>query len=144
MGIVKEFKDFIMRGNVIDLAVGVIIGAAFGAVVKSLVDNIVMPPLGYVIGGIDFSSMETVIAPAIREGSIHPITQLKVEKDIPAVTLKYGLFINSILTLVIQGFAVFLMVKAINLLHKKEKAKPAAPPEDVVLLMEIRDLLKTK
>jgi len=142
MGIIKEFKDFIMKGNVVDMAVGIIIGAAFGAVVKSLVDNVMMPPLGYVIGGIDFSTMERIIAPAIKEGAKHPITQLVVDKDIPAVTLRYGLFLNSILTLLIQGFAVFLMVKVMNKLHKKEEAAPAGPPADVVLLTEIRDLLK--
>jgi len=142
MGIIKEFKDFIMKGNVVDMAVGIIIGAAFGAVVKSLVDNVMMPPLGYVIGGIDFSTMERVIAPAVKAGETHPITQIVAAKDIPAVTLKYGLFLNSILTLLIQGFAVFLMVKVMNKLHKKDEAAPAGPPADVVLLTEIRDLLK--
>lgn len=141
MGIIKEFKDFIMKGNVVDMAVGIIIGAAFGAVVKSLVDNVMMPPLGYMIGGIDFSSMNLPIAPAIKEGETHPITQIVAAKDIPAVTLKYGLFLNSILTLLIQGFAVFLMVRGLNKLHKKEAAA-VAPPADVVLLTEIRDLLK--
>ena len=142
MGIIKEFKAFIMKGNVVDMAVGIIIGAAFGAVVKSRVDNVMMPPLGYVIGGIDFSTMERVIAPAVKAGETHPITQIVAAKDIPAVTLKYGLFLNSILTLLIQGFAVFLMVKVMNKLHKKEEAAPAGPPADVVLLTEIRDLLK--
>lgn len=142
MGIIKEFKAFIMKGNVVDMAVGIIIGAAFGAVVKSLVDNVMMPPLGYLIGGIDFSSMEIILAPAIKAGEIHPITQLAAVKDIPAVTMKYGLFLNSLLTLLIQGFAVFLIVKVLNRLHQKQEAAPAPTPADVILLTEIRDLLK--
>ncbi|HAN99323.1 MAG TPA: large conductance mechanosensitive channel protein MscL [Planctomycetaceae bacterium] len=144
MGIIKEFRTFIVKGNAIDMAVGIIVGAAFGVVVKSLVDDIMMPPLGYVLGGIDFSSMGHEIAPAVKAGSPHPITGLEVTKDMPATVLRYGLFINAIITLLIQGFAVFLVVKGINSLKRKEATAPAAPaepPADVKLLTEIRDLL---
>ena len=145
MGFVKEFKEFIVKGSAIDMAVGIIIGAAFGAVVKSLVDNVMMPPLGFLMGGIDFASYAYVLAPALKAGETHPITQLVVEKDVPAVVIRYGLFVNSLITLVIQGFAIFLVVKAINRLKAKQAAAPpAAPPADVKLLTEIRDLLQAR
>lgn len=146
MGIFREFKAFIIKGNAIDMAVGIIIGAAFGAVVKSLVDNIMMPPLGYVMGGIDFASYAYELAPAVKAGQTHPITQLVVEKAVPAVVIRYGVFINALIALVIQGFAIFLVVKGINSLKREEAAAPApaAPPADVVLLTEIRDLLKNR
>jgi len=146
MGIIKEFKTFIIKGNAIDIAVGIIIGAAFGLVVKSLVDNIMMPPLGYVLGGIDFGSYAYELAPALNVGSVHPITQLTVEKEVPAVVIAYGTFINALLALVIQGFAIFLVVKGINSLKRAEPtvAAPEAPPADVVLLTEIRDLLRSR
>ncbi len=146
MGIFREFKAFIVKGNAIDMAVGIIIGAAFGAVVKSLVDNIMMPPLGYVMGGIDFASYAYELAPAVKAGETHPITQLVVEKAVPAVVIRYGVFVNALIALVIQGFAIFLVVKGINSLKREEAAAPApaAPPADVVLLTEIRDLLKNR
>lgn len=146
MGIFKEFKAFIIKGNAIDMAVGIIIGAAFGSVVKSLVDNIMMPPLGFVLGGIDFASYAYVLAPPLKAGATHPITQMVVEKDIPGVVISYGLFINAIIALVIQGFAIFLVVKGINSLKREEEpaATPAAPPADVQLLTEIRDLLRSR
>jgi large conductance mechanosensitive channel len=144
MGIIKEFKEFIIKGNAIDMAVGIIIGAAFGAVVKSLVDNVMMPPLGYLMGGIDFASYAYEAAPALKAGDTHPVTQLAVEKDVPAVVIRYGLFINSLITLIIQGFAIFLVVKAINRLKRKQVTSPETVPlpADVQLLTEIRDLLK--
>lgn len=148
MGIFREFKTFIIKGNAIDMAVGIIIGAAFGTVVKSLVDNIMMPPLGYVLGGIDFASYAYQLAPAVKIGETHPITQLVATKDIPAVVIGYGVFINALLALIIQGFAIFLVVKGINSLKREEAAapepSPAALPADIELLTEIRDLLRNR
>lgn len=133
MGMLKEFKDFAMRGNVIDLAVGVVIGAAFGKIVTALVEKIIMPPLGLLIGGIDFSRLAWVLAPA-RVGPDG--------KEIPAVVIGYGDFINTLVQFVIVAFAIFLVVKAINRLHHPKAAAPAAPSEEVLLLREIRDSLK--
>lgn len=145
MGLLNEFKAFIIKGNAIDMAVGIIIGAAFGMVVKSLVDNVMMPPLGYLLGGIDFASYAYQLAPAVKAGETHPITQMVAAKDIPAVVISYGVFINALIALLIQGFAIFLVVKGINSLKRSEPAPaPAAPPADVVLLTEIRDLLRSQ
>lgn len=146
MGLVSEFREFIIKGNAVDMAVGIIVGAAFGAVVKSLVDNIMMPPLGYLMGGIDFSSWQWVIAEAVPKGGAHPVTKVVLEKDLPEVALKYGVFINSLINLVIQGVAIFAVVKLINTLRRKNVASPVAPapPADVQLLTEIRDLLKAR
>lgn len=135
MGMIKEFKEFALRGNVVDMAVGIVIGAAFGKIVNSLVTDILMPPLGAVTGGVDFSSKVFTLKEAITEG----------DKVIPAVTLNYGLFINNIISFVIVAFALFMVIKAMNAMKKKHEtapAAPAAPPDDVVLLTEIRDLLK--
>ncbi len=145
MGLVNEFKTFIVKGNAMDMAVGIIIGAAFGAVVKSLVGDILMPPLGYLLGGIDFASYSYVLAPAVPAGEVHPITQVVAQKDVPAVTIGYGLFINSIISLLIQGFAIFMVIKGINSMKREAEeapAEPAAPPADIVLLTEIRDQLR--
>lgn len=148
MGFFGEFKKFAMRGNVVDLATGVIIGAAFGAVVGSMVADILMPPIGYLIGGVDFAELKVTLANAIPAGAVHPVTQLEVTKDIPAVTINYGNFINALIKFVIQAFAIFLVIKAMNKMLEKKEAAPAAPaappppPEDVVLLREIRDLLR--
>ena len=145
MGLIKEFKEFIIKGNAIDLAVGIIIGAAFGAVVTSLVADVIMPPIGALMGGVDFSQKEFKVLDEIPEGATHPVFQTKVEKTIPAVVVRYGKFINAMISLVIQGFAVFMIVKTINKLKKKkEDAPPPAPPADVQLLTEIRDLLKQR
>jgi large conductance mechanosensitive channel len=136
-----EFKKFAMRGNVIDLAVGIIIGAAFTAIVNSLVTDVLMPPLGLVIGGIDFSDFFVTLK---GQGGYQTLEQAKAAG---AVTLNYGLFINSIIKFLIVAFAVFILVKQINRLQKKEDEKvaaPAPPPQDVVLLTEIRDLLRTR
>ena len=133
MGMMTEFKEFAMRGNVIDLAVGVVIGAAFGKIVTALVDKVIMPPLGLLIGGVDFSKMAIVL----KEASVDA-----AGKEVPAVVLAYGEFINALVQFVIVGFAIFLVVKAINRLHKKPEEAPAATPEDVLLLREIRDSLK--
>ena len=130
MSLFKEFRDFAMRGNVVDLAVGVIIGAAFGKIVSSLVANIIMPPLGLLIGGVDFKQFKGVLKPA--------------EGDIPAVVMEYGNFIQTIFDFVIVAFAIFMAIKLMNKMYqKKEVEKPVAKPSnEEVLLTEIRDLLK--
>lgn len=131
MGFMKEFKTFAMKGNVIDMAVGIIIGAAFGKIVSSFVGNVVMPPLGLLIGGVDFSNLEIVLKEASGE--------------IPAVTIGYGLFIQTIVDFLIIAFAIFLSVKTMNTLKKKEAAAPPpAPSKEEILLGEIRDILKSK
>ncbi|MEZ5920503.1 MAG: large-conductance mechanosensitive channel protein MscL [Parvularculaceae bacterium] len=131
MGIIKEFQEFAVKGNVVDMAVGIIIGGAFGTIVKSLVDDVIMPPIGLALGGVDFSSFKFVLKPA--------------EGDIAAVTLNYGQFINNVISFLVVAWAVFMLVKAMNSLKKKqEAAPPPAPPADVVLLTEIRDLLAKK
>jgi large conductance mechanosensitive channel len=139
MKILKEFKDFAMRGNVIDLAVGVIIGAAFGKVVGSLVNDIIMPPIGVLVGGMDFKNL----AITLRDAIMDPATG-KVAKE--AVTLKYGNFIQTLVDFTIVAFAIFMMVKAVLKISKKKTEDvqeiPPAPTKDQELLMEIRDLLK--
>lgn len=135
MSMIKEFKEFAMRGNVIDLAVGVVIGGAFGKIVTSLVDQLIMPPIGMLTGGIDFSQMKWVLKPADNSDPAHKIAE---------VAIGYGTFINTLIQFVIIAFAIFLVVKAINKLSRREEAAPAPPPADVVLLTEIRDLLKTQ
>ncbi|HEX6644175.1 MAG TPA: large-conductance mechanosensitive channel protein MscL [Gemmatimonadales bacterium] len=115
----NDFKTFIMRGNVVDLAVGVIIGAAFGAITKSLVDDVIMPPIGLLLGGIDFSNMFAVL----REGATPgPYATLEAAKEAGAVTVNYGLFITSVVTFLIVAFAVYLLVKAVNRLHRPAEA----------------------
>jgi len=136
MSLAKEFKEFISRGNVVDLAVGVIIGGAFGAIVNSLVKDVVMPPISYTMSGVDVSSWKAVIAPAVLDATG------KVTK--PEVALTYGNFIQASLNFLIIAAVIFLMVKAINSFKRKEAEAPAAPPEPTAqekLLMEIRDLL---
>ena len=130
MSLFKEFRDFAMRGNVVDLAVGVIIGAAFGKIVSSLVANIIMPPLGLLIGGVDFKQFKWVLKPA--------------EGDIPAVVMEYGNFIQTVFDVIIVAFAIFIAIKVMNKLYKKKEVeKPAPKPtNEEVLLSEIRDLLK--
>jgi len=135
MSMLKEFKEFAMRGNVIDLAVGVVIGGAFGKIVSSLVDQIIMPPIGLLTGGIDFSQMKWVLKPADNTDPAHKIAE---------VAIGYGTFINTLIQFLIIAFAIFLVVKGINRLTRRQEAAPAAPPADVVLLTEIRDLLKTQ
>jgi large conductance mechanosensitive channel len=132
MSFVAEFKKFALRGNVVDLAVGVVIGAAFGKIVTSLVDNIIMPPIGWLIGGIDFSDYKWVLKPADAVAK-------KAE-----VAIQYGLFINVLIQFFIVAAAIFLVVKAINRLTRREEEAPAAPAADVVLLTEIRDLLRSQ
>jgi large conductance mechanosensitive channel len=133
MGMIGEFKEFAMRGNVVDLAVGVVIGAAFGKIVTALVDKVVMPPVGLLIGGVDFSKW----AITLKEASVDA-----AGKEIPAVVLGIGDFLNTLVQFVIIAFAIFLVVKAINRMNRKEPPPPAAPSEDILLLREIRDSLK--
>jgi len=136
----KEFKAFAMRGNVVDMAVGIIIGAAFGAIVKSLVDDVIMPPVGLLLGNVDFSELFFVL----KEGATaESYATLAAAKEAGAVTINYGLFVNAMVSFIIVAFAVFLLVRTINRLKAEEPpAAPAATPEDVLLLREIRDALK--
>jgi len=131
MNLFKEFKAFAMKGNVIDLAVGIVIGAAFGKIVTSLVTDVIMPPIGLIIGGVNFSDLKVVMKVATETA--------------PAVTLNYGNFIQVIFDFTIVAFAIFLLIKGINAAKKKQEAAPAAPPaptKEEILLTEIRDLLK--
>jgi large conductance mechanosensitive channel len=133
MGMVKEFKEFAVKGNMIDMAVGIIIGGAFGKIISSLVADVIMPPIGLMIGGVNFTALKVTLR-AATEG-----------KD--AVTLNYGTFLQVGLDFLIVAWVVFMMVKAINSMKRKEAAAPAAPPapsKQEVLLTEIRDLLKTR
>jgi large conductance mechanosensitive channel len=133
MSIISEFKAFAVKGNVVDMAVGIIIGAAFGKIVSSFVGDMVMPPLGVLIGGVDFSDLAIVLKAA--------------EGDAAAVTLSYGKFIQSIIDFLIVAFAIFMGVKVINRLKREEEAAPSAPPapsKEQELLSEIRDLLKSQ
>jgi len=130
MSFFSEFKAFAMRGNVIDLAVGVVIGAAFGKIVTSIVDQIIMPPIGLMIGGVDFSSWKWVLQEA------NPAAK------VPEVAILFGAFLNTLIQFVIIAFAIFLVVKVMNRMIKKEEAAPAAPSAEVLLLTEIRDALK--
>jgi large conductance mechanosensitive channel len=134
----KEFRTFIMRGNVVDLAVGVIIGASFTGIVTSLVKDILMPPIGLLLGGIDFSNFFVVL-----KGD-RALSTLKAAADAGAVTLNYGLFVNTLLNFVIVAFVLFLLLRQINKLKKPDTATPAETPEDILLLREIRDQLKAR
>lgn len=133
MSFVKEFKAFVMRGNVVDMAVGIIIGAAFGKIVSSLVSDVIMPPIGLLMGGVDFSNLAIMLKEATLTS--------------PAVTIRYGVFINMIVDFLIVAFAIFMMIKLLNQLKKKESDAPAAPPapsKEELLLAEIRDILRQK
>ena len=136
----KEFKEFALKGNVLDLAIGVVIGAAFGKIVDSLVKDIIMPPIGLLMGGVDFANRFAVIKQGAAAG---PYATVEIAQKAGAVTWNYGIFINTILTFIIVAFAVFMLVKAYNAAKKAEPPAPPAPPaEEVLLLREIRDSLK--
>lgn len=138
MGLLQEFKAFAMRGNVVDMAVGIIIGGAFGKIVSSLVENVIMPPIGLLLGNTDFSKLAIVLKKESLDAA---------GKVVPAVTLGYGTFINTIINFLIVAMAIFAMIKVMNSLKKKEEAAPAAPPAPSAqekLLTEIRDILSTK
>lgn len=133
MRFIQEFKSFAVRGNVVDMAVGIIIGAAFGKIVSSLVEDVIMPPVGLLVGGVDFTDLT--------------ITMKAASSGVPAVMLKYGKFVQTVLDFTIIAFAVFMLVKGVNALKKKEEAAPSAPAgpsREEVLLSEIRDILKSK
>jgi large conductance mechanosensitive channel len=134
MGFLQEFKAFAVRGNVVDLAVGVVIGASFGKITNSLVNDILMPPIGMLLGKVDFSNLFVNLGPQHAES-------LAQAKQLGLPTVNYGLFINVVLDFLIVAFAIFLLVRQINR-FKHEQPAPAATPEDVLLLREIRDLLK--
>ena len=133
MKLLNEFKAFAMRGNVVDMAVGIVIGAAFGKIVTSVVNDIIMPPIGLLVGGVNFSDLSIVLKDAVGEN--------------PAVTINYGNFLQVVFDFIIIAFAIFMVIKAMNAAKKKEEAAPAAPPapsKEEVLLTEIRDILKNK
>jgi len=133
MGMVKEFREFAVKGNVVDMAVGIIIGAAFGKIVSSLVGDVIMPPIGVLIGGVDFSGLAVTVKEAAGE--------------VPAVVISYGKFFQTVIDFTIIAFAIFMVVKVINSLKRKEEEAPKAPPapsNEEVLLGEIRDLLKER
>jgi large conductance mechanosensitive channel len=135
-----EFKKFAMRGNVVDMAVGIIIGAAFGKIVDSLVRDLIMPPIGLLLGKVDFANLFVVLKEGTTAG---PYPTVDAAQKAGAVTFNYGLFFNTAISFVIVAFAVFLLVRAVNRLKAKEEAAPPPPtPEDVMLLREIRDALK--
>jgi large conductance mechanosensitive channel len=137
MGMISEFREFAMRGNVIDLAVGVVIGAAFGKIVSALVDGVIMPLVGKAIGGVNFRDLAIELAPGTIDAA---------GAEVAPVLLKYGLFIQSVVDFVIIAFVIFIAVKAINKLKRKQEAvpEPAAPSPEVLLLTEIRDALKAR
>lgn len=133
MSLVKEFKEFAVKGNVADMAVGIVIGAAFGKIVSSFVANVITPPIGLLIGGVNFSELSVVL----KEGT----------EGVAAVTMNYGVFLQSVFDFLIVAFAIFMVIKGMNSLKKKEEElppAPAEPPKEQVLLEEIRDLLKNK
>ena len=143
MSMLKEFREFALKGSVVDLAVGVIIGAAFGTIVSSLVDDIIMPPVGLLLAGIDFSALKLILresTPAIgTDGTAGFIA------GTPEVAINYGKFINAAIKFIIVAWVLFMVIKGVNSMKRKEEAAPSAPPEvpaDVKLLTEIRDLLK--
>lgn len=133
----KEFRDFIARGNVVDLAIGIIIGAAFTTIVNSLVKDIIMPPIGKLTGGVDFSNIFIDLS-----GAHYP--SLAAAQQAGAATINVGLFLNAVVNFVIVAFVIFLLMKQVNRFWKKEEAKPAPPPRTEILLEEIRDLLKSR
>ncbi len=133
MGMLQEFKQFALRGNVVDMAVGIVIGAAFGKIVSSFVKDVLMPPIGLFLGGVDFTALSITLKEAVGKA--------------PAVTLNYGNFIQTVVDFVIIAFAIFLVIKGMNSLKKKEEEKPEEPPKpskEETLLAEIRDLLREK
>jgi large conductance mechanosensitive channel len=133
MSMAKEFKEFAMRGNVVDMAVGIIIGAAFGKIVTSFVNDVLMPPIGILLGGVDFSYLMITLKNAVG--------------DSPDVVLKYGVFINTVIDFLIVAFAIFMVIKGMNALKKKEEKAPPEPPKpskEELLLTEIRDVLKSR
>ena len=147
MGLIREFREFAMRGNVMDMAVGIIIGVAFGKIVSSLVNDVIMPPIGKLMGGVDFSALKIMIqkgTPAVTDAAGAIVTPAAEE-----VAIRYGQFINVMIDFLIVAFVIFLVIKLMNhatemMKKEEEAAPPPAPPKQEVLLEEIRDLLKAK
>jgi len=146
MKLVKDFQEFAIKGNVVDMAVGIMIGGAFGTIVRSLVDDVLMPPIGLITGGMDFRDLFITL----REGAEieGPYASLVAAQEAGAVTLNYGIFINAVISFLIVAWAIFLLVRAMNKLRRETppapEPPPAEPPREEVLLTEIRDLLKAK
>lgn len=140
----KEFKEFAIKGNMLDMAVGIIIGAAFGTIIQSLVKDIIMPPIGMLLGGVDFTDMFLTL----QAGSVPgPYATLAAAQEAGAVTINYGVFTNALVSFLIVAFSVFMVVRSFNKMKRKEEAAPAAPPApsaEETLLTEIRDLLKAQ
>jgi len=135
MSMLKEFKTFAMRGNVMDMAIGIIIGGAFGKIISSFVSDVLMPPIGMLLGGVDFADLKITLKEAVVQG----------EEVVEAVTVNYGAFVNTVVDFLIIAFAIFMVIKGLNRMKKKEEEAPAAPPapsSEEKLLAEIRDLLK--
>jgi len=130
MGMMNEFKDFAIKGNMVDMAVGIIMGGAFGTIVKSLVDDVIMPPIGLLMGGVDFANIKFTLQAATA--------------DAEAVTINIGLFFNACIAFIIVAFVIFQLIKGMNAMKKKEEEKPTPPPKQEVLLEEIRDALKAR
>ena len=133
MGMMQEFKDFALRGNVVDMAVGIVVGGAFGKITSSFVNDVLMPPIGMLLGGVDFSTLALTLQEAVGEAE--------------AVTINYGAFINTVLDFLIIAFAIFMVIRAMNSMQKQEEEAPAAPPEpskEETLLTEIRDALRSR
>lgn len=142
MGMMQEFKEFAVKGNVVDMAVGIIIGGAFGTIAKTLVSDVIMPPIGLLMGGIDLTNWFVTIKEGATAG---PYATLEAAKEAGAVTMNLGSFLNSVISFLIVAFVVFLLIKQVNRLKKEEPAAeeaPAEPAEDILLLREIRDNLK--
>ena len=138
MGLIQEFKEFAVKGNALDLAVGVVLGAAFGRIVTSLVDDVIMPPIGMALGGVDLANLFVTLGPGEYK-------TLAEAKEAGAATLNYGNFLQAIVYFLIVAFALFLIIRVLNRFRRKqEEAPPAAPPEEVVLLREIRDSLQRR
>lgn len=142
--VLKEFREFAIKGNVVDMAVGIIIGAAFGTIVQSLVNDVIMPPIGLVLGNVDFSNLFIVLKEGVPPG---PYAALADAQTAGAVTINYGLFINTVISFLIVAIAVFVLVKNINRLKRQSEEAPPAPPEpsnEEKLLTEIRDILRSR
>jgi large conductance mechanosensitive channel len=142
MGMIKEFKEFAVKGNMLDMAVGIIIGGAFGKIITSLVNDVLMPPLGMLLGKVDFTNLKAILQKgkaAVMDGTA------VVQPAVSEVSINYGMFIQNVIDFLIVAFCIFMVIKGMNSLKKKEEVAPAAPPppsDEVVLLKEIRDLLK--
>ncbi|MEN6384331.1 MAG: large-conductance mechanosensitive channel protein MscL [Phycisphaerales bacterium] len=135
MSLLKEFKEFAMRGNVIDMAVGIIIGGAFGKIVASLVNDVIMPPIGILLGNVDFSQLAIVLKKESYDA---------MGGKIPAVTIGYGIFINTVINFLIVAFAIFMMIKMMNAAKRKQEIAPPPPSAELKILTEIRDLIRSK